>query len=218
MDPIQATTADGVVLRGEGVLGSTATWIVLVHDAGEDIDVWRPLITALADTGWNFLALDLRGHGGSDGEWDATRGHLDVDLGVNLAQRSGAEHIAIAGAGIGAVAALECVANAVDQPSFALADSLVLLSPGPLAGVDLGRLRGEGLATLIMSGSIGPAAGWAEELLRVSIGWSVSVSFPTEAQGTDLLQGEYGLHVADKIGAFLREQETQVGPGRARRA
>ena len=218
MDPIQATTADGVVLRGEGVLGSTATWIVLVHDAGEDIDVWRPLITALADTGWNFLALDLRGHGGSDGEWDATRGHLDVDLGVNLAQRSGAEHIAIAGAGIGAVAALESSPTRSTSPASPSPIRWCCSRPGRWPASIYGRLRGEGLATLIMSGSIGPAAGWAEELLRVSIGWSVSVSFPTEAQGTDLLQGEYGLHVADKIGAFLREQETQVGPGRARRA
>ena len=42
IEAIQATTVDGVVLRGELVPGSTKTCLVCVHDADGDIDVWRP--------------------------------------------------------------------------------------------------------------------------------------------------------------------------------
>jgi pimeloyl-ACP methyl ester carboxylesterase len=215
-EAIQGTTADGVVLRGELTRGDTSTFLVLVHDVGRDLDDWRPLVAALAATGWSMLALDLRGHGGSDGEWSAGRGHLDVDLGVNLARRLGAEHVAVVAAGTAALAALECVARAVAEPTFALADSLVLLSPGPLGDADPARLRGEGLATLIVSSSRGAQDADAEALMRASIGWTVRVTFVTDDRGTAILRGPFAAHVADRTASFLREQATLVGPGLAR--
>jgi len=216
MEAIQATAADGVVLRGEVLRGPTTTWVVMIHDVGDDLDEWRPLVDALAPRGWNLLAIDLRGHGGSGGTWDATRAALDVDLAVNLARRSGAEHIAVAAAGSAAIAALECVARAVEEPSFALADSLVLLSPGPIGDAELGRLRGEGLATLILSAANEPRAADIQRLRRASIGWTVGVTFAGDSGGTGLLAGPYASHVADKVSTFLREQAVLTGPGFAR--
>ena len=67
VEAVQATTADGLTLRGELVRGSDV-WICLVHDTGEDIDAWQSLRPGLVRKGWSVLALDLRGHGGSDGE------------------------------------------------------------------------------------------------------------------------------------------------------
>ncbi len=210
------TTADGVVLRGEVRRGTTATWLVMLHDAGGDLDEWRPLIDALEPEGWNVLALDLRGHGGSEGTWDAARAALDVDLAVNIARRSGAEHVAIVAAGSTGIAALESVARAVEDPSFALADSLVLLSPGPIGDADTARLRGEGLAMLVFSAAGEPHAADADALRRVSIGWTVGVSFAGDTGGTGFLSGPFATHIVDKTGTFVREQSAMIGPGVAR--
>jgi pimeloyl-ACP methyl ester carboxylesterase len=157
--------------------------------------------------------LDLRGHGGSDGSDDVPPDPLDVDLAVTLARRAGAEHVAVLAAGGGAIAALKSVARALPEPSFALPDSLVLLSPGPVVGSDLDELRGDGLAKLIMSGADGPRAADARSILGASIGWTVAVSFGTDRQGTQLLDETFRSQVVDKAAAFIREQAALGGPG-----
>jgi pimeloyl-ACP methyl ester carboxylesterase len=216
-EPLQATTADGVVLRGELERGASTTWLVLLHDVGDDLDAWWPLRPALHGTDWNLLALDLRGHGGSEGEWDAAGGRLDAALAVRIARGAGAEHVCVVAAGRTAIAALQATADALVDPSAPLADSLVLLSPGPVGEADERALRGEGLATLLLHGSLDPdAAADAARLLRLSVGWTVSVSFATADQGTSLLRGPFAAHVTDKLGSFLREQAVGVGPGLAR--
>ena len=58
------------------------TWVVLVHDVGDDIDVWRPLRVALAARGWSVLALDLRGHGGSD--WSEAVAYRPADYAADI--------------------------------------------------------------------------------------------------------------------------------------
>jgi pimeloyl-ACP methyl ester carboxylesterase len=186
---------------------------VAAHDTGDDIDVWRPLRGKLVEAGWSFLALDLRGHGGSDGVAEGPVDPLDIDLGVTLARRTGAEHVSVFAAGGAAIAALKCVARALAAPSYALADSLVLLSPGPVPEDEADQLRGQGLAKLIVSGSIGPQAGDARAVMRASIGWTVSVSFATDRRGTELLEQPFGAQVMDKAAAFVREQSVLGGPG-----
>ena len=215
-EPIEAVTADGTVVRGELTAGGAATWVVLVHAEGSDIDEWRPLTAALASEGWNLLALDLPGHGGSDGEWEPPMGPEQVQLGVELARGRGAMHVAVVASGHGAMWALEAVARAIDDPELALADSLVLISPGPVGDADPERIRGEGLAKTIISGAFAPGLEDAVTLLRASIGWTVAVRFPTEARGAAMLEGPHAVNVVDKIAAFIREQAELTGPGRLR--
>lgn len=214
IDALQATTADGVTLRGESVAGDD-TWVVLVHDAGGDIDDWRPIRAGLARRGWTVLALDLRGHGGSEGEWRPERGYLDVDLGITLARRSNARHVAVIGAGLAGILALRAIERAYPEEPFELPDSLVLISPGPLDGADPLTLRGCGLSRLFIIGAADPLVGDAKALQRASIGWNVTVSFATAAHGAALVS-ELPEHVLDKIVSFLKEQRTLRGPGRRR--
>jgi hypothetical protein len=90
---------------------------------------------------------------------------------------------------------------------------MVLLSPGSLDGADLGRMRGEGLSKLIISGSFAPGLDDAVELMQASIGWTVAVRYPSAERGTGLLGGDHAISVADKIASFVREQAEQSGPG-----
>jgi pimeloyl-ACP methyl ester carboxylesterase len=214
IDALQATTADGVTLRGEIVRGDD-TWVVLLHDAGGDLDDWRPIRAGLARRGWTVLALDLRGHGGSDGEWVPERGLLDVDLGITVARRSNARHVAVVCSGIAGILALQAVERAWDQEMFELPDSLVLISPGPLDGEDPMTLRGRGLSRLFVHGAADPLADDTLALQRASIGWNVTVSYATAAHGAALVS-ELPRNVLDKIVAFLKEQRTLRGPGRRR--
>ena len=214
IEALEATTADAIRLRGEIVPGDE-TWVVLVHDEGGDIDDWRPIRGGLARCGWTVVALDLRGHGGSAGEWSAEHAHLDVDLGITLARRSGARHVAVVCAGRAGILALRDVERAYSESSFELPDSLVLISPGPLEGTDPMTLRGRGLSRLFVYGAADPLAGDTLALQRASIGWNVTVSFATAAHGAALV-AELPANVLDKIVAFLREQRSLRGPGRRR--
>ena len=215
-EAVQATTADGVTLRGELVRGGDV-WICLVHDVGEDIDAWRQLRPGLARKGWTVLALDLRGHGGSDGDWTGERGELDVDLAVTLARRLGARHVCVVAAGRGAVMALQAVERALPEPLFALADSLVLVSAGPLDGADPMTLRGQGLPKLFVRGAKDPLGGDSEALRKASIGWTVGVTFGTAARGSALV-AERAANLVDKIHGLLKEQAKLRGLGEKRAA
>lgn len=213
-EAVQATTADGVVLRGELVRGDDV-WVALVHDVGEDLDAWRRLRPRLAAEGWSVLALDLRGHGGSEGEWSSERAELDVDLAVALARRLGARHVAVVGSGLGAVLALRAVERALPEEFFDLPDSLVLVSPGPLEGLDPTALRGEGVPKLVLYGARDSGAREARAIARASIGWTLEVTLPTGAHGSALLE-TWLPEVLDKTAAFLRERAALGGPGLAR--
>jgi pimeloyl-ACP methyl ester carboxylesterase len=214
VEALEATTADGVALRGELIRGSD-TWLVLVHDVGADIDSWKPLRPGLARRGWTILGLDLRGHGGSDGEWTGERGELDVDLGITLARRLGARHVCVIAAGFGGVLALRAVERAHAQELFELPDSLVLISP-VLDGIDPQTCRGRGLPRLFLYGARDEAArADATALQRAAIGWNVTASFGTGSQGARLI-AELAANVQDKIAGFLKEQSLLKGPGQLR--
>lgn len=214
VEAIQATTADGITLRGEIVKGDP-TFVVLVHDVGEDIDVWKPLRGGLVQRGWSVLGMDLRGHGGSDGEWSSERAELDVDLPITLARRFGAKHVAVIASGLGAVFTLKAVERAFPQELFELPDSLVLISPGPLDGVDPMTLRGGGMSKLFIFGAKDPLADDARALVKASIGWTVQTTYGTDARCGGLIEARKR-YILDKSVAFLNEQSTFPGQGRAR--
>src|SRR4051812_23079670 len=100
---VELESTDGVVLRGERWWGSNE-WCVLMHDVGEDIDAWRPLQGYLAEQGRSAVAVDLRGHGGSD---DAPEDiEADLDAAVRFARENGAAAVCVVAAGAAACAAL----------------------------------------------------------------------------------------------------------------
>jgi pimeloyl-ACP methyl ester carboxylesterase len=198
-EPAELTADDGVVLRGECWLAG-ADWLVLGHDLGVDLDSWRPLIGLAAVRGWSVLALDLRGHGGSDDPWNAAQCPADVALAVGEARLRGANTVCVCGAGVSAIAALQAASST--EP-----DALVLLSPGPVEDGSAKTLRGAGISKLVVYGSHAPADDAdAKRVADLSIGPALRVGLPTTAHGTDLLLGRLGRQTLEHIAAFWDEQ------------
>jgi pimeloyl-ACP methyl ester carboxylesterase len=197
--PVELRTPDGLVLRGERWPGEP-DWLVLVHEVGKDLDAWRPLIGVAELRHWSVLALDLRGHGGSDDPWDADACVSDVALASAEARRQGARAVCVAAAGEGAVATLRA-ANASPP------DALVLLSPGPVPEEHSASLRAPGVSKLIVYGSLSARDDAdAKRVADLSIGPALRVGLPTASHGTGLLSGPLGRQAIEHVVAFWDEQ------------
>jgi pimeloyl-ACP methyl ester carboxylesterase len=111
--PVEIVAQDDCVLRGQ-VWPGESDWIVLLHDVGpdEDLDRWHPLVPVFLAERLTVLAVDLRGHGASDGEWQDTTAVGDAAAIVRYARDRGAELVVVVAAGQSVVDSLwasECV-------------------------------------------------------------------------------------------------------------
>ena len=94
---------------------------IFVHGAGLDHTVWALQSRWLAFHGWNVLAVDLPGHGRSEGPLLADIGAM-ADWVLAVIAASGAPSAAVIGHSMGSLAALEAAARAP-----ARVDHLVLI-------------------------------------------------------------------------------------------
>jgi pimeloyl-ACP methyl ester carboxylesterase len=194
-EAVEVEAHDGAVLRGE-LQQAGSDWAVLAHDLGEDIDAWRPLQKRLARVGMSVLALDLRGHGGSDGEVDATRTADDLAVAVGFARSRGARRVYLGVAGESARAGVEV--GAAEG-----CEALVLLGP---VGDDLAGCR---LPRLSVVSSRDPRQQAAARRLHRGPGWSLVANVPVEASGCGLLVGEWGGNVQDYVATFLADRRAE---------
>jgi pimeloyl-ACP methyl ester carboxylesterase len=201
---LELTAGDGALLRGVHFEGG-GHWLVCAHGRGGDLDGWWALEALLEEQQLSALALDRRGHGGSEGRPDAGLERQDIALAVREARARGADCVTVVAERDAALLAL-AINEGEGRP-----DALVLLSPGPVDADIAVRLRGAGLRKLLLVGSA--AADFdrsALDLSRASIGWSVVVSFPTDQQGAELLDGEWAQHAGEQIARFTAETRWQV--------
>jgi dienelactone hydrolase len=136
METLSLVTADGVRLTADFFsVESPRGWILYLHMMRATKESFVPLAQLLALSGYAGLAVDLRGHGQSQGgpqgyesfsELEHQTSRQDVDAALVFLETQGAskDHIVIVGASIGANLALDALAR---DRSLAAA---VLLSPG----------------------------------------------------------------------------------------
>jgi alpha-beta hydrolase superfamily lysophospholipase len=200
--PVEFAGPGALILRGLR-LGQADRWAVLVHGEGRDLDRWQRLAGWLADRGFSVLAFDLPGHGASDDPWEPTLALPAVVAAVDFARSEGSRQVHLLGEGVGAIATLAAAADLTGQVI-----SIVALSPHADDRVAAFALVREARAPmLIMVGSLGQdALASAEAIYRASIGHCEMIKFPVAAQGTDLLAGEWGLHVREKVLEHLLRQ------------
>jgi pimeloyl-ACP methyl ester carboxylesterase len=89
--------------------------LLFVHGAGMDHSVWPLQARHFAYRGWNALALDLPGHGRSDGALLTSIGAM-ADWLARLIDGLGIARAALVGHSMGALVALACEAAARPEP------------------------------------------------------------------------------------------------------
>jgi alpha-beta hydrolase superfamily lysophospholipase len=131
-DDVQLTTDDGIALHAvhEPVAGASKA-VLLVHGDRRTANDWKFLQGKLQHAGFASLAIDLRGHGDSQGvgvpplpDEVYMAMMADVDAGLGYLREQGATEIMLVGADLGANLALGAAARHPD------ATNVVLLSPG----------------------------------------------------------------------------------------
>ncbi len=130
---VTLTTSDGKTIIGDYFGKSGEPAVLLLHMMPATRESWRAFSEKLNAAGFQTLAIDLRGHGESQGGPDGYRKFPDevhqssihdVEAGVKLLKSKGAPRIFIAGASIGANLALWYAAEHKEI------DGVILLSPG----------------------------------------------------------------------------------------
>lgn len=117
---------DGGAIEAD-LYGSGSDAVVLAHGAVFDKDSWIPLATALQSAGFQVLALNFRGYGGSRPGTDGPPAlHLDILGAIDFLQEAGAERISLVGASRGANA----VGRAAETDFGHRLGAIVLMAPG----------------------------------------------------------------------------------------
>jgi pimeloyl-ACP methyl ester carboxylesterase len=169
--------------------------VLLVHDAGADLDAWRELPAELAADGYRVVALDLPGHGLSDDPWDADTFATELPALIGQMRDGRDDRTFLIGAG-----------TIAPLLGAAAPDALVALSPQ--TGPDWSGER-TGVPCLILTGSAdGDRAAATDRYFRGRSGWTVVTGFGVPQQGTDLLATIWAGHAVEQMMAFLRDYRT----------
>jgi pimeloyl-ACP methyl ester carboxylesterase len=186
---VEISTRGGVLLRGELQEGGPA-WVVLVHDMGQDLDFWRPL--RLSGDGLSVLAVDLRGHGGSEGNADVASTASDLVDVLAFARERGAEITVVGAAGGSVNAALEAAAETG-------AAGLAAICP-------LGEeVNGASMPKLVVVAEDERRQVAAGRALQCSPGSAIVVNLPVSGGSAEVVSGAWRTNVESYVRAFVRD-------------
>lgn len=182
--------ADGTTLVGAFYYppeSEPAPAVLLLHMEGDRKESWAPFATELQEAGYAALALDLRGHGESEGErdWAAMPEDASQAWARLIAQPEvDPERSAILGAGTGANLAL--VAAAVEPDVRAT----VVLSPrsdDPVLGAEEAMEDyGERPVLIVASQDDPESAEFAQALAEAAQGPQALTLYARAGQGTEM--------------------------------
>ena len=139
IERVTLTASDGIALVGDyyAPASPAAKGLLLLHMMPATRSSWRAFAERAQGAGWHVLAIDLRGHGESQGGPDGYRSfsdaehqasRFDVEAGATFLASKGVDTLALGGASIGANLALQYLS---DPPAGGPdARAAFLLSPG----------------------------------------------------------------------------------------
>ncbi len=122
---------DGTRVQADYYTGTVNKSVILLHSFRRDRHVWDESIPAFQAKGWHIMAVDLRGHGESEGDFeqytDADFVKLPIDILALVAwlkQNHAPLDVVVVGASVSANAAISAAAQSTTV------DAVVALSPG----------------------------------------------------------------------------------------
>jgi dienelactone hydrolase len=199
-EQVTLTTEDGVSLAGSYYDAAGERSVILLHQFNLDRESWDAFAKTLQQQGFAVLAIDLRGHGASQGdrksftEQDFQKMLNDAEAASTLLQAKKKHVNAILGASIGANTALR-YSSVHKTPA-------VLLSPGlDYKGIDINNVTSNASTLIIVAQDDAYSAASSRELDKNNMfGEHALKVVPGSKHGTYLLT-EPG--VEDAIVEFL---------------
>jgi len=204
--PVEITTADNVTLTGTFYVSPkmSSPAVAMLHMVGGQRGDWDTLARQLQTAGYSVLTLDLRGHGGSQGQREWSKMTQDAAAAYAwLASRQEVNGAAIGfiGASIGANLSLNLASG---QPGV---KTLVLLSPG----LDFEGIKTEGPlqaygprpVLLIASSEDKESADAVAALDKLALGKHALKVYDGQGHGTRMLGRQNG--VEELILDWLKE-------------
>lgn len=171
--------------------------VVLLHDAGRDLDAWGPLPARLAARlPVAVVNLDLPGHGLSDDPWREDDAADLLRVVLRDTESAGRTFVVTAGQLAGLTLGM------ADELGIA---GLIALSPqAPSSSATL--LRSPTVPKLLFAGALaGDDLQVTRQVASFTGGWAVVTSIPAATTGTDLLDDSWRRTVFDQIETFLRD-------------
>jgi pimeloyl-ACP methyl ester carboxylesterase len=195
IESVELAAADDVVLRGQLELrGEDA--VLLLHEPGRDLDAWGGLHQTLAAYQLSVLALDLAGHGGSEGTPDPCRTTADAVLAGRLLRQRATGMLFVGAAGTSAAPALRAAEELRAQGFFVLDPVFEELPRLPTLAILPDLVGREQVAARL----VGQAGAWA-----------IAVHVPVAAAGLDLLWSDWAENVRGYITTFLSDLRATTG-------
>lgn len=117
--------------------------VILIHGAGQDRTIWVLQTRYLAHHGFSVLAIDLPGHGRSEGP-PLTSIEAMSDWTARLVEATGFETAALVGHSMGAFVALQCAADhsdRIDRIALVSVAAEMPVHPEMLAAAEAGEQR-----------------------------------------------------------------------------
>jgi pimeloyl-ACP methyl ester carboxylesterase len=207
--PVEFPMPWGGVVRGQR-WGEGAAVALLLHAPGEDLDAWGDLPGELLADGFSVVAVDLPGHGLSDGPWRPERlGETVAAVAERLRIACGRPVLVVA-AGASGLAAVRAGAEGGIAAVVALVGAE---DEGPV-----GRVERAPPTLIVVGAAAGGALERAKALFRDARGYAVLSAMPTAETGVRLLAGAWGRQAREQTVAFLRDYRLGVRRGAARSA
>lgn len=186
-------TKDGFRLEGE-LHGSGPRGVALVHAPGADRRSWRSYARTLAGQGFNVLAFDLRGHGGSAGDRSPAQADRDVGAATEFLRSSGASAVVLVCASTSGLSCLRAAASGAPVAGVAT----LSVPPDPMT-VAISQVVVPKLYLVAEGDTASVAAN--EALLTASPDPRNLLRYPGTKSGTALLDSP---KAADDLLAFIR--------------
>jgi fermentation-respiration switch protein FrsA (DUF1100 family) len=195
---VRFRSEDGIPLEGR-LFGTGTKAVILAHMYPSDERSWFPFAKELSLKGYEVLAFDFRGYGGSSGNKDIDLINRDVIGAIEFVRKRGAQKVVLVGASMGGTASLVAAAEqSVDGVA-------TLSAPLAFKGLDASKVIGAISATkLFLVSKDDPNSDDAENMLRGSHDPTADIRiFPGSDHGTNMLSGSKGEEVKKMLFDFI---------------